>query len=258
MGSDQLTTKTWGEGSPEIIFLHDGLGSIAQWRDVPGAVAAATGRTVMAYDRAGHGASKPTPSGPWPADWLHHEAEVLSEVLNSAGADKPLLVGHSDGGSIALVYAASRHASDRNAARGVLSLAAHAYVETVTVDAIKGLRANTAAVTGALGRHHNEPEAIFEAWSGVWVGDDFAPWDIRTLLADVEMPVLAVQGDADEYASPDHVAEIAAAIGPNSTSRLVPGIRHLMHHDDPDLVVDLVVEMAAELFGTAGKNEPAR
>src|SRR3954447_22073524 len=81
--ADRLTTARWGDGPPSIVMLHDGLGSIAQWRDVPGRLAARTGLTVLAYDRAGHGSSTPVPAGPWPTDWLHREARVLAGLLDA-------------------------------------------------------------------------------------------------------------------------------------------------------------------------------
>ncbi len=250
VGDSRLATTTWGSGPPDIVLLHDGLGSVAQWRDVPERIATTTGRTVMAYDRAGHGRSTPTPVGPWPADWLHREAVTLGRLIEEIGADRPLLVGHSDGASIALIHAADsvvgdeagRYARASAAVTGVISLAAHAYVEAVTVNEIRSLRSNAAAVSGALERFHAHPEAIVEAWSGAWVGDDFAGWDIRPILGEIDVTVMAVQGEEDEYASPDHLDEIVRAIGSNATGRLVPGVRHLIHHDAPDLVVSLVVE----------------
>ena len=102
-----LTTQRWGDGPAEIVVLHDGLGSIRQWRDLPAQMHATTGRTVLAYDRAGHGSSTPVPTGPWPADWLHTEAELLAQLLDEVAVAEPLLVGHSDGGSISLLTAAA-------------------------------------------------------------------------------------------------------------------------------------------------------
>lgn len=236
-GDNRLRTTTWGDGPPDIVMLHDGIGSTSQWRSVPGDVAAATGATVMAYDRAGHGASTPIPSGPWPADWLHREAEVLRGLLDVVGADDPLLVGHSDGGSIALI-----HAANGGAGRGVVSLAAHVWVETVTVDAIHAIRSNVDAVVAALSKHHDAPAAVFEAWSGGWVSDAFQSWDIRPMLAGVSMPVVAVQGDCDEYATPTHLDELAAAVGSIARAILVPDARHLLHHDVPEVVTSIVAD----------------
>ncbi len=232
-----MASSTWGAGRAEIVLLHDGLGSIAQWRHVPAALHAATGRTVLAYDRSGHGSSLPVPSGPWPADWLHREAEILSELLDSRASSEPLLVGHSDGGSIALLAAASGRPL-----RGVVTLAAHSYVEQVCVDRIGAMRAEPGDLVDKLGRVHDHPAAVFDAWSGVWVSDGFGSWDVRAMLAAVSCPALVVQGIDDEYGTPEQAWSTAAAIGENATCTLLPGIGHLLHHKIPDRVVALIAD----------------
>lgn len=236
VGGRNLTTATWGTGTPDIVMLHDGLGSIAQWRSVPYEVARRTGLTVLAYDRAGHGSSTPRPSGPWPADWLHREAEVLSLLLSRVGAAQPVLVGHSDGGSIAAILAADQPSSCRQ----LVLLAAHSWVESVTVDEIARLRATPGPIVGSLGRYHDHPDALFEAWSGVWVGDEFARWDIRPSLSTVAVPTIVAQGVLDEYATPAHAIETSAAIGDNARPVLLPELGHLLPHEAPETVIELV------------------
>lgn len=244
LGKRSLTTATWGQGRPEIVFLHDGLGSISQWRDVPAAVAERTGHTVMAYDRAGHGASTPVPTGAWRADWLHTEAVVLAELLESLAIERPLLVGHSDGSSIALIHAAAAG----EPVLGLVALAPHSWVEPVCVDAISAMRLAPAVIIAGLARHHADPVAIFEAWSGVWTSEEFGQWDIRDQLSSVAVPTLIVQGTADAYASSTHAAETARAIGDNAEHRLIDGLGHLLHHEDADLVVDTVAEFGASIL----------
>ncbi len=239
-GVNRLRTTTWGDGVPSIVMLHDGIGSVTQWRSVPEDIANATGATVMAYDRAGHGASTPVPTGPWPADWLHREAEVLGGLLAAVGADDPLLVGHSDGGSIALI-----HAANGGVGRGLVSLAAHVWVESVTVQSIHGIRGNVSSVVGALGKHHDAPADVFEAWSGGWVSAAFQSWDVRPMLGSITMPVVAVQGDGDEYATPAHLDEVVSAIGDNARSVMVANARHLLHHDVPETVTAIVADAFA-------------
>ncbi|MEL6892932.1 MAG: alpha/beta hydrolase [Actinomycetota bacterium] len=240
-----LSARSWGTGPPEVVLLHDGLGSISQWRAVPEAIHDATGRTVLAYERAGHGSSTPVPTGPWPADWLHHEAVVLADLLDSVGAEQPVLVGHSDGGSISLLAAAEAGV----VAAGVVSLAAHSWVEQVCVDAIAEMRETPDRFVAGLARHHEHPAAVFEAWSGVWTGDDFRPWDVRGSLATITAPVHVVQGEADEYASPEHVAATVDAIGPNARGTLLPGRGHLLHHEAPDVVVELIAGAVTDWLG---------
>ncbi len=238
VGQARLRTATWGPGTPDIVMLHDGLGSIGQWRSVPSMVAEQTGRTVLAYERSGHGVSLPHPTGPWPTDWLVREASVLAQVLDVVGAATPVLVGHSDGGSAALLYAA--RPSSR--ARAVLALAAHSWVEDICSMSIVDMRANRAGIEAGLARHHQAPEALFEAWSGVWVSDAFQSWDIRPTLSQIDVPALIVQGANDAYASDDHAHLTAAAIGTNAASLIVPELGHTLHHDDADSVVALIVD----------------
>ncbi len=231
----RLRTATWGEGRASIVLLHDGLGSIGQWRDVPSEIRRATGATVMAYERAGHGASTPAPTGPWPADWLHREAAVLDDLLGALDIELPALVGHSDGGSIALI-----HAATGGACQSVIALAAHTWVEDICVESIQAMRVGRAHFIDALGRHHDAPDAVFEAWSGGWVSDDFASWDIRPLIGTIGCPVLAVQGTRDEYATDAQLTETVAAIGANAKMHHVENGRHVLHHAGPDLVTALV------------------
>lgn len=227
-------------GSP-IVLLHDGLGSITQWRDVPARVAQRTGRSVLAYERPGHGTSTPVPTGPWPTRWLYHEADRLPVVLRALGVERPLVVGHSDGGSIALIAALAGLDAER-----VVAIAAHTWVESICRESIVGMRENRDAIVGGLARFHEHPEAVFEAWSGVWVSEEFGRWDLRPDLAALEIPTVIAQGDADEYATAAMVTDTVTAIGSNARGVFIPGGRHIVHHHDPDAVVDLV---AAEASG---------
>jgi pimeloyl-ACP methyl ester carboxylesterase len=231
----RLRTATWGEGRASIVLLHDGLGSIGQWRDVPSEIHRETGATVMAYERAGHGASRPAPTGSWPADWLHREAAVLNDLLGALDIEAPTLVGHSDGGSIALI-----HAANGVACQGVIALAGHTWVEGICVESIQAMRAGRAHFINALGRHHDAPDAVFEAWSGGWVSDDFAFWDIRPLIGAIDCPVIVVQGTRDEYATDAQLTETVTAIGANAEMHRVEGGRHVLHQTRPDLVTALV------------------
>jgi len=237
----ELRSATWGEGRPTVVLLHDGLGSISQWRSVPSEIASRTGRTVLAYERAGHGASLPVPADAWPADWLHQEANVLGRLLRAQEITAPIVVGHSDGGSIALLHAAAPD-SDITA---LLALAPHSWVEQVCFDAITEMRAHTAAVVKGLSRHHDSPAELFAAWSGVWVSDQFRPWDVRPQLGTIDVPTVIAQGEDDAYASDDQAHLTAAAIGPNARSEIVAGVGHIMHHDDAEITIGLIVDFVA-------------
>ena len=240
VGNAQLTCAWWGSGPTRVVMLHDGLGSIGQWRDVPGRIAERLGVGVMAYDRPGHGSSTPTPDGPWPADWLSTEAGRLGDLLGVLGIERPLLVGHSDGGSISLIHAAAG-----GAASGVVALAPHSWVEDVCRANIAAMRENPQPILWGLARHHEHPEAVFEAWSGVWVSDEFSRWDVRPQLGEIDVPTLVVQGVDDAYATDAQLHLTVEAVGGQGAGRLVPDVGHLLHHDDPDLVVDVVADFFA-------------
>lgn len=251
VGDARLRTAIWGSDVPSIVMLHDGLGSISQWRDVPSAVHERTGATVAAYERAGHGASTPVPTGPWPADWLHREAVVLGEFLDVLGIDDPVIIGHSDGGSISLI-----HAATGGRCRAVAAIAAHSWVEPICASSIREMRADTDRFVNGLERYHDAPAAIFEAWSGVWVSKEFATWDIRPLIGAIDCPALIAQGSADEYASDAQLTDTAAAIGANASFQRVDGGRHILHHQQPEAVVDLVATFHRE-HATSGSSDQA-
>jgi pimeloyl-ACP methyl ester carboxylesterase len=230
----RLDVAAWGDASPTIVFAHEGLGSIGQWREVPERVAAEGRLGVLAYNRAGHGTSEPVPPGPWPPDWMSREAVVLGALLER-WCDWPVrLVGHSDGATIALLCAAERP----DLVTDIVCLAAHSWVEPKCVEAIRALRTDPDELLSRLARHHAHPAELFAAWSGAWVGDEFAEWDIRPRLGAVAAPTLVVQGDGDEYATEAMADGTAAAIGRNAQAELIAGAGHMLHRDVPDRVVE--------------------
>jgi len=239
-GSFFVFGKTWRpansrtKNAPEIVLAHDGLGSVEQWRTIPAKLAERTNKTVFAYDRPGHGKSTPIPTGSWPTRWLHDEADRLGQILTRLGQSRPILVGHSDGASLSLL-----HAAQNRSVRGVVSFSAHSWVEPVCVEKIMAMRTQSQTISSGLDTFHANGSALFEAWSGVWVSDEFAQWDIRPLLNRIACPALIAQGSADEYASPEHVDLTAAAIGQDAQTLLLPGLRHLLHHQAPDTLVDV-------------------
>jgi pimeloyl-ACP methyl ester carboxylesterase len=222
-------------------MLHDGLGSIAQWRDIPEQVATATGRSVLAYNRRGHGRSTPPLTGPHQTLWLEHEADVtLPQLLDNFDLGPVALVGHSDGASIALL-----HASRSDAVEAVVALATHTFVEPICAGGIAAMRADPGRLVKLLGRYHDDPAGVFEAWSGVWVTDDFGRWDCRERLASIVCPTWIVQGSDDEYATADQVLTTVAAIGSNATAEFVDECGHVMHHDQPAAVLKVIVRALA-------------
>jgi pimeloyl-ACP methyl ester carboxylesterase len=223
-----------------IVLLHQGLGSVGLWRDFPRELAERTGRRVVAFSRFGHGTSSPPPRPRTPA-FFHEEAlEVLPELLERLGIERPVLLGHSDGASIGLVYAASHRVT------ALVLIAPHVFVEDVTVRSIRETRA--AYMDGDLrermARHHRDVDAAFWGWCDVWLDPAFTRWHLFDEAAALSAPVLLVQGSADPYGTLAQLEEIAGrARGP--VQRLVVTGGHSPHLEHPDAVSDTVARFLA-------------
>jgi pimeloyl-ACP methyl ester carboxylesterase len=225
-----------------VVLLHEGLGSAALWRGFPNALQAATGRRVIAFSRFGHGRSSPPPRPRTPR-FFHEEAlDVLPAVLDQLAATEPLLVGHSDGGSIALIHAGHHPVA------GVALLAPHVVVEDVTVEAIRGTR--DTYVEGDLrermARHHNDPDAAFWGWCDVWLDPAFRSWTLESDAERVHAPLLLIQGSDDPYGTLDQLDRIQARVrGP--VQRLVVHGGHSPHLEHGEQVVEAIAAFAAAL-----------
>ena len=199
-GGRRIRVQTLGEvrGAPALVFLHEGLGSISQWRDFPEALARAAGLPALVYDRYGYGASEAR-EGPQVPDFFEVEARTfLPGVLEACGVDRPFLVGHSDGGTIALLYAALFPERPL----GLIAEAAHVFVEEVSLENIaKATRAfRTTPLRDKLQRHHGAKVAsMFHGWSDVWLSPEHRDWRIVDRLAAIIAPVLVLQGADDGY-----------------------------------------------------------
>ncbi len=189
-------------GVPTLVFLHEGLGTIAIWGDVPDALCRATGCPGVIYERPGYGASNPR-SLPWPDDVLEQEAEVvLPAVLDALSIDRPVLIGHSDGGTIALLYAAAF--PERVSA--VVTLAAHVVLDEITLAGVLALERDWqegSDLRAELERLHGPgADTLFRGWSGLWLDPARRAWSIVDRLPLITCPVLAIQGTDDEYGLP--------------------------------------------------------
>jgi pimeloyl-ACP methyl ester carboxylesterase len=227
--------------APTIVFLHEGLGCVAMWRDLPARVAAATGLGALVYSRPGYGGSDPVPLPRTPR-YLHEEAlDVLPAVLAAAGVRDLVLYGHSDGGSIALIYAGTPGLAPR--ARLVMVEAPHVFTDDVRFEAIEAARVayDEGSLRTALERHHgaNTPNA-FRTWNETWLQPAMRPWNIEGLLPSIDVPVLAIQGEHDEYASLRQLDAIAAGSG-GPVTRLILPCGHRPHRERPDEVIAATV-----------------
>ncbi len=239
-----------------LVLLHEGLGSTGFWKDLPEALAAATGRRVLLYDRRGYGRSDPEPL-PRPLDYLDRMALAeLPAVLDAAGIGRAILVGHSDGGTIALLFAAAFP----ERVRAVVAIAAHVLVEEET---IRGIRAAVQAFeAGELRRrlerfHGARTEAVFRAWSDTWLDPGFRDWNVAGRLASMTAPLLALQGEADEYATPAQLEAIATGVRGPVRTRLLPGAAHVPHHQAREATLAAVLGFLADVLGPPGDERAA-
>jgi pimeloyl-ACP methyl ester carboxylesterase len=232
--------------APEIVLLHEGLGSVAMWRDFPDRLAEAAGRSVFAYSRAGYGRSSPV-ALPRPARYMHDEAlATLPRVLEAAGIAECVLVGHSDGGSIALIYAGGVRPMK---ARGVVTLAAHVFNEKLCVDSIAaaGRAYLETDLRRRLARYHADVDNAFRGWNDVWLSPEFWHWNIEEYLPRVAVPVLAIQGRDDEYGTARQVDAIVAQVKGRAEKLMLPKCKHSPHRDQPAMTLEAIARFVAAL-----------
>jgi pimeloyl-ACP methyl ester carboxylesterase len=226
---------------PTLVLLHEGLGSVRLWRGFPQALRDATGARVVAFSRFGHGGSDPPPRPRTPA-FMHEEArEVLPVVLRELGVERPLLVGHSDGASIALLHAAE------HPVEAVVAMAPHVFVEPMCLDEIRLARDayETGGLRERMARHHRDPDAAFRGWNDVWLHPAFPDWRIVDELAGITAPLLLIQGEQDQYGTMAQLDAIEAAVrGP--VERVHLQARHAPHLEAPEATLAAVAGFVAD------------
>ncbi len=234
-------------GYPTVVFLHEGLGAMSAWRDFPEQLAVRTGCGVLTYSRWGYGGSDRRPP-PWPVTFLHDEARTaLPALLEKTGITRPILFGHSDGGSIALM-AAAQHPE---LVAGIITEAAHVMVEAVTTGGLHALRHRyaTGTLRSSLQRLHGDNvDDVFNGWSGVWTSPVMHDWSLHAELPNVVCPVLAVQGTDDEFGTPAQVEAIVSRVAGPAESWLIDDCGHTPHRER----VDAVLARAAEFIQGVG------
>ena len=233
------------EGPRAIVFLHEGLGSRAMWRDFPAKLSAALGMRGLVYSRPGYGKSTPRDADErWEPDFMHRQAhEVLPAFLDAIGVREPVwLYGHSDGGSIALLFAAQFPA--RTA--GVIAAAPHIFVEDLSVASIEQTRLAylETDLRGKLARYHDDVDSAFWGWNDIWLHPPFRGWNIEAEIAAIRAPVLAVQGLDDEYGTMAQVHGIAKAVKHAKVMELAH-CGHSPHRDQPDAVIRAAVDFVS-------------
>lgn len=235
------------DGRPTLVFLHEGLGSIEMWHGFPKAILKKTGCNGLLYDRWGHGKSDPIDIQRT-IRYVHDEAlDSLPEVLKSSGVEDSILIGHSDGGSIALIFAAEHP----EWVRGLITEAAHVFVEEITLEGIKAaleVYSNT-DLKEKLERYHGDnTESIFRAWYETWLQPEFKSWNIEDCLPKITCPVLVIQGEDDQYGTAAQVEAITNQVSGKSKPLLIPDCAHIPHKEATDRVAEEMTEFILGLL----------
>jgi pimeloyl-ACP methyl ester carboxylesterase len=258
IGGSELEYRMIGpapENAPTIVMLHEGLGSAALWGDFPEKLQAATGAGVFAYSRAGYGASTPAKL-PRPVDYMHIEAlDVLPELLDAIGLRRGLLVGHSDGASIAAIYAGS-HQDHR--VEGLALIAPHFIVEDISVASIAEIKTayETTSLKEKLARWHKNVDNAFYGWNGAWLDPAFRNWDISEFLAYIRVPVAIVQGVDDAYGTMRQIEIAQEECYCPVDVTVIPGAAHQPHREAPGPTLEAIAEFAnavLHVHGTQGR-----
>ena len=220
-------------GAPLVVFLHEGLASISMWKAFPSDFCEAHGFTGFVFSRYGYGRSTSKPRAErWAPDFMHRQAhELLPALFAAVSIKRPWLFGHSDGASIALLHAA------RHPAAGIIAVAPHLFVEDVSIASIEKAREayETSDLRNRLSRHHRDPDSAFRGWNDAWLSPDFRAWNIEAEIAQVGCPVLAVQGEGDEYGTFAQVEAIARRL-PKTRLLVLADCGHSPHRDQPEIL----------------------
>jgi pimeloyl-ACP methyl ester carboxylesterase len=239
--------------NPTIVFLHEGLGSVSLWKDFPRQVAEQTGCGALVYSRYGHGDSDRLEEKR-PVEFMHREAKiVLPSLLQKLAIEKPILLGHSDGGSIALIYASVHPGS----VRALILEAPHVFVEDLTVRSIAeiGRQYRVTDLPAKLGRHHRHVDATFWGWNDIWLDPQFRSWNIEACLESITCPLLLIQGYDDEYGTMRQIETIRSKLAWAETL-LLPKCGHSPHRDQPEAVLERITRFVATLAYQGVPAEP--
>ncbi len=235
------------DAAPTVVMLHEGLGCVALWGPFPEQIAAATGAGVFVYSRAGYGQSSPGKL-PRTVSFMHEEAcEVLPRVLDAIGFQRGLLLGHSDGASIAAIYGGT---VQDHRVRGLVLIASHFFTEDMGIAEIR--RAKAAFEAGEfrekLKRWHANVDCAFRSWNEPWLDPKFRDWNITEALGYIRVPILIVQGENDQYGTLKQVEAAQQECTCPVETALLPGVRHVPHREAPDLTLKAIADFINRLL----------
>ncbi len=248
-GGKSLEWASFGErraGAPVIVTLHEGLGCLALWRDFPERLAAATGLPVFAYSRAGYGQSDPTEL-PRPLDYMTREAlGPLPEILDQVGAERYVLLGHSDGATISAIYAGS---VEDFRVRGLVLMAPHFFTEPMGLAEIAKAKQvyETGDLRARMAKYHRDPEATFRGWNDAWLDPGFEAWNVAEVIDYLRVPALVIQGRQDQYGTLAQVEEVETRSYAPVDVEILDACRHAPHADQPEKTLAAIAEFTRRL-----------
>jgi len=228
------------DAMPALVFLHEGLGSVALWKNFPELVAEATGCSALVYSRYGYGKSDRL-TQPRAVDYMHREAlEALPEVLDALSVRDPVLIGHSDGASISLIHAGAH----RQRARGLVLMAPHVFVEDVTIAAIAQAKTafETTDLAAKLGRYHEDAVGAFRGWNDIWLHPDFRAWNIEACLPRITAAALLIQGEDDQYGTMAQIEALERQLGGPVETAVFARCAHSPHVDQTQGTLEAIAE----------------
>ncbi len=242
--------RTRSAGKPHLVFLHEGLGCVALWRNFPQLLSDTLELPAFVYSRQGYGGSAPI-ALPRPVDFMHHEGlNVLPRVLDEAGIESAILVGHSDGASISIINTGG---TGDPRIRGVVLLAAHIFNEEITVKSIEEAKVafETTDLREKLKKYHGDNvDCAFWGWNGVWLNPDFLIWNIEEFLPKIAVPALAIQGEDDQYGTEAQVQGIAAGLGDNCVVKMISNCGHSPHLEQSEQTLSAIVDFVRPVAET--------
>jgi len=238
-----------------IVLLHEGLGSVALWKDFPAKLAEATGMGVFVYSRAGYGKSSPC-SLPRPLDYMTREAlDTLQEILKSIDFQNGILVGHSDGATIASIYAGS---IEDFRIRGLIVMAPHYFTEAEGLDAITKAKAlyESGDLKTRLSKYHDDADCAFKGWNDAWLDPKFKEWNVSEVIDYLRIPTLAIQGEQDEYGTLAQIEEVESRSYAPVDVEIIDKCGHSPHRDQPEKVLSIIAEFTARLSRIEAEEVP--
>jgi pimeloyl-ACP methyl ester carboxylesterase len=250
LGSEKLEYRMVGprpDAAPTIVMLHEGQGCVGMWGDFPDKIAAATGCGVFVYSRAGYGKSSPVPL-PRRISYMHEEAQTsLPRLLDAIGFQRGILLGHSDGASIAAIYAGT-HQDHRVC--GLALMAPHFIVEDVSVKSIAEAREayDNGDLRARLARYHANVDVAFRGWNDVWLENDFRQWDISEELAYIRVPILIVQGEDDQYGTARQIEIAKEECYCPVEVALLPGVKHQPHREGAEVTLKTITDFVGRVL----------